>query len=377
MMNADSPLIDFFQNLDACEEKRGLTHGVHPYPAKFIPHIPREVIRHLSEPGQVVLDPMCGSGTTIVEAIVNGRIGIGSDINPISTLITKAKTQPVELESLTQLRELIKRLSKGVVPKGEVPDFHNRDHWFAQEVSEALAGLLDLISNLPSESARTLAKSALSAIIVGVSRQDSETRWVRTEREIGSVEVVSRFLRRLEEHINRSQELNLMELGVGWAIRADARHLPLADSSVDLVVTSPPYANSHDYYLYNKLRLFWLGFDVHDVQEAEFGSRNKHSDRKMPIDHYLDSMAGVFIETSRVLKHGSHACVVVGDAVIRGDFFDMGEHLPSYAVKAGLKLKEHHRFGQQRYTRAFTRGFGTIAAKSTHVLIFETHAAQL
>jgi len=91
-----------------------LTHGIHKFPAKFFPELPRYLIRKYSKPGGYVLDPMCGSGTTVLEAMLNKRIGIGLDIDPIALLITKVKTTPIERESLktagTLLEQQIKKL---------------------------------------------------------------------------------------------------------------------------------------------------------------------------------------------------------------------------------------------------------------------------
>ncbi len=366
-------LADFFQNLDACEDTRASTHGLHPYPAKFIPHIPRALIEAYTVPGDVVLDPMCGSGTTVVEATLNGRVGLGGDINPVSTLVAQAKTTRLTESQVDELRQLARSVEVAVASPGRpvvLPQFHNRDHWFAPSAAAGLAECVALVDAVGDEVARVVARCALSAIVVPVSRQDSETRWARVEREPSREDVLRRFSRKLAEHIARSIEYAHAEPADSRIWLGDARRLPLEDRSVDLIVTSPPYANSHDYYLYHKLRMFWLGYDVRPVQEAEFGSRNKHSDKKLAISHYLDAMAGVLEEAHRVLRDDGRACVVVGDAVIRGEFFDMGEEVQRLADNAGLKLEDHFRFDQKRYTRAFTRGFGTGIAKATHVLVF-------
>lgn len=368
-------LTEFFSSLDTCEDKRSSTHGIHPYPAKFIPHIPRALIDAYTDVGDVVLDPMCGSGTTVVEATLAGRVGLGGDINPVSTLVSSAKTVhlgPAHLVELSNLLDEVRDALSGPTISRDVPEFHNRDHWFSDGASQGLAECVHLISSLSLEESRILARSALSAIIVSVSRQDSETRWARVDREVTRREVMERYARRLSYSVERSQEYSRSASGEAVIWRGDARNLPLADDSVDLIVTSPPYANSHDYYLYHKLRMFWLGFDVRSVQEAEFGSRNKHSDKKLEIDHYLAAMAGVLSESHRVLRDGAHACIVVGDAVIRGEFFDMGDQLRSLADQAGLKVTDHFRFAQQRYTKTFTRGFGTSHLKSTHVLVMSS-----
>ena len=78
-----------------------LTHGLHPYPAKFIPQIPNALIQELSSVGETVGDIFCGSGTTLLEALQLKRHAVGIDANPLATLITKAKTTPLSALGLS------------------------------------------------------------------------------------------------------------------------------------------------------------------------------------------------------------------------------------------------------------------------------------
>src|SRR5437763_12333249 len=73
-----------------------LTHGIHPFAARFPPQLPNHFIKTLSEPGDVVLDPMVGSGTTILEASLLGRVGVGVDFDPLATLISHVKSCPAD-----------------------------------------------------------------------------------------------------------------------------------------------------------------------------------------------------------------------------------------------------------------------------------------
>ena len=368
-----SLLDELFSNLDQVEDKKSSTHGIHPYPAKFIPQIPRNAILALSEPGDTVLDPMCGSGTTLVEALLNQRKAIGVDINPISTMISTSKTSrlsPEDEKILLVLRSQILGMTGFNTSSFTLPHFPNREHWFSEEVTYALAEIRQAILAVPDGPAKNVALSAFSAIIVGVSMQESETRWARKENKIAYSDVKKRFLKRLDHHIEQSIQFSGKSGGTANVILSDARDLPLRNESVDLVVTSPPYANSHDYYLYHKLRMFWLDHDVYPVQNNEIGSRNKHSDRKQSFSTYMDDMEKVMIECQRVLKSGSHACVVVGDSIIRGEFFDVGVHFADMGSRLGLSLSGKWDFDQRRYTRAFMSSFGGKQPKRTHVLVF-------
>lgn len=75
-----------------------LTHKFHPYPARFIPQIPKTFIELFTKKGDRILDPMCGCGTTLVEAFLSKRSAIGADYNPLAVLISKA--QEAKLQSL-------------------------------------------------------------------------------------------------------------------------------------------------------------------------------------------------------------------------------------------------------------------------------------
>lgn len=77
-----------------------ITHGYYTYPAKFIPQLASRLIKEHSNENDIVIDTFLGSGTTVVEAIVNNRIGIGTDINDIAYLIAKVKTTPIKIAEL-------------------------------------------------------------------------------------------------------------------------------------------------------------------------------------------------------------------------------------------------------------------------------------
>ena len=153
------------------------------------------------------------------------------------------------------------------------------------------------------------------------------------------------------------------------ALRANARSIPLGDESVDLVITSPPYANPHDYYLYNKLRLFWFDTTCEGCKLPR--SDNRHSDMSEPIETYLDEMGEVIRDSARVLKTGGTATFVVADSVIRGELFDMRALYRELGRQCGLRLAEKYEFAHQRLNTMFPSRFGTSRAKTTHVLVFE------
>lgn len=373
----EDDLTIFFDHLADCRDTTYATHGMHPYPAKFIPQIPRALILEYSDPGDLVWDPMCGSGTALVESSLSGRPSIGGDRNPIAVLVSKAKTTILREAESREVRALAHDLAnlatrKSLIKAVTLPEFPNRDHWFEPLVSLELAAALKKIESLESESSATLARCAFSAIIVPVSNQDSETRWSARQRKAVPGQVFSKLASRLLDSVDQLERLKGDFQSPADVRLEDARDTSVVRDSVALVVTSPPYANSHDYYLYNKLRIFWLGYDVHEVQDAEIGSRNRHSDKGEDIASYLEALGAVLAEIRQKLVSDGHAAVVVGDAVIRKEFFDMGLHITDLALGAGLTLDRQFSFDHRRFNSTFQRGFGTSHAKQTHVLIFRS-----
>jgi DNA modification methylase len=374
----------FFARLEACRDKNPHVHGLHPYPAKFIPHIPRALIQAYAPQASVVLDPMCGSGTALVEAVAAGHTAVGVDINPIATLVSRAKTTALTAHDAATLSALADRFDKlgreltntptaleRLAPVGPLPNFPNRSKWFALHVAQELLLAKNFIAALDSVAATELARCVFSATVVSVSNQESETRWCAKPSDIRSGETLRRLAARLSDALVRVREFSAGRAHRATVHLADARALPLRDNTVDFVVTSPPYANSHDYYLYNKLRLFWLDHNVAPVQASEIGSRNRHSDRREGFETYVDAMGGVMAEIARVLRPGGHVAIVVADAVVRGRLHDMASVYDLLAEDEGLASVDSFRFDHRRFNSSFRRTFGTTQPKRTHVLVYQ------
>src|SRR5690242_11870759 len=98
-------------------------HSMCSYLAMFPPALPRYFIEQCSRPGDVVFDPFSGRGTTPLEACLAGRVGIGSDANPLAVLLTKAKVQPATFEeALERLAELAESFRRSGRPPSAPPE---------------------------------------------------------------------------------------------------------------------------------------------------------------------------------------------------------------------------------------------------------------
>lgn len=340
------------------DDTRYFTHDLHPYPAKFIPQIPAHLIARLSMPGDRVFDPFGGSATTAVEAVRLGRRAISVDANPLSALIGRVKTGYMTPSIRADLEQLAAAVESRLVgTDGEVeaqwpslleqhgkycPEIPNIEKWFDVEAKAALCLLRYLIDTTTKDLSRDAALLALSRIILRVSNQEAETRYVSVKKNVSFkiclrayLESLRTAMRRLD---NAAAELQYAdaEFLIGDS-RADARR-SIGECSVDLIVTSPPYPNATDYHLYHRFRLFWLGFDPRKLGKIEIGSHLRHQRNKSGFEEYHEDMVKVLSGCAYALAPGRFAVFVVADALFKGESFSTTSAIAEAAEAAGLRM---------------------------------------
>ncbi|MBI2862084.1 MAG: hypothetical protein HYX89_04620 [Chloroflexi bacterium] len=252
-----------------------LTHGYHRYPAKFIPQLARKLIEQYSQPGDWVLDSMAGSYTACVEALLAGRRAVGVDINPVAHLIGKAKTTPLDPSQLDRfLTAILRRAGRTDLslslptPPGQgwqIPEVSRLDSWHPPEIKAQLAQLLSAIQPLP-EDYRDFFLCAFSHVLKSCSWWSMKSTKPIHVYEKTIPNPIATFRRHAELMIRRHREYReqlppqIVQEFPQWCQLhcADARSLPLADESVSLVVTSPPYVTSYEYADLHQLSALWL-----------------------------------------------------------------------------------------------------------------------
>jgi len=412
-------------------ETRARVHSFHRYFGKLIPAIPRFAIREFTKPGDLVLDPFCGSGTTLVEAILAGRRAIGLDLNPLAVLVTKAKTTPLDIPAVLRARDRILAGCESRVGHKlacAMPYVPNMDHWFQVEVQRDLAILLRGIRRVRDGDARDFLLACFSAMLRDVSNADPRhifpgySKRLRALDAAGGrdLDVLSSFRRVTDRRAAALAELEAVREtgGSAAALCADSRTLPLPDGGVGLIVTNPPYISSIRYLETMKLEMYWLGFV--DSREAYFAldrrgvgterlrvaarpschSEPQGEESRNPgplavaqgdnpaeqvtarllaagypkmaavVARYFADMREALGEMARVLRRGGHLVVKISDSHVRG--IDVPTHvlLAELAQQHGLRLVEQ--FTDEIRSRSLLTKRNWYSGMITHdwILIF-------
>lgn len=319
-------------------DKREGIHSIHPYPGRFIPEIPRALIRHLGVPaGTAVLDPFCGSGVTLVEAQRAGTSSVGIDVNPVACLLSRVKTRPTPAGLGASAERVVQRARSGSPPPP--PDIPNLDHWFEPPVQDVVGRLLDAMRGVEGEPLRDALRLALSSILVRVSNQESDTRYAAVRREATAEDVYTLFLTAAARLVRVGQPATFPP-PPARVIEADVLTVSAEDvgEPVGLVVTSPPYPNAYEYWLYHKYRMFWLGHDPLAVKAAEIGARAHYFKKNAPTpDDFLRQLERVLALLYAVVVRGGHVCFVIGRSKIHGVLVDNAALVQSAAQTAGFR----------------------------------------
>ena len=364
-------------------------HALHPFAARFPHGLAGCFIRALTQSGDVVLDPMCGSGVTLLEGWLAGRSVIGADLDPLARRQSVARTTALDGEAvraagvaaLQQAADLCAGVSHPVNPldyvRAQMDDATRRflDYWFFPETQAELAALILAIRAESDSDLKNLLEVVFSSTIVTKSGGVSRAWDLAHTRPHRIADKQPRpALRQFEILLNRAAaaygDLDAASVGRSSVIAADSRRLPLRSGSVNLIVTSPPYANALDYMRAHKFSLAWLGHSIPRLSglrgqyigaERQAVSASalpsayagelpasvasviellaaKDAAKSRVLHRYFAEMAAAIDEMARVLRPGGAAVIVVGPSIMRGILIPTHQSLADIAAAAGLDV---------------------------------------
>ena len=295
-------------------------HYTCSYMAMFPPALPHYFIRRFTEKGDIVLDPFSGRGTTAVEAMAQGRIGIGNDLNDLAYVLTKGKIVNPDLDSvLSRLDDLESKYDKkdwftfSGMPRKISMIYHPNTQrqlmylkkeldWRHDDVDAFLS--MVLMGAMHGQSSGFLSLEMPNTFSMGwnyVKKYIKTHDLNRPDRDVFKV---------LRDRCKRFLKLGQLP-GKGKAFHTNSKVLGesglIEHHSVKMIFSSPPYLKVIKYGLYNWIRLWWL---VEDYKEIDKKLDDEHS-----IKPYLDFMKKILETTLPLLDpQKGIACWVIGDA---------------------------------------------------------------
>jgi len=289
------------------------THSLFPYRGKFHPQMIRTLLSIAGiEKGDVVLDPMAGSGTLCVEANLLGIDSIGIDISPFCCLMGRVKTFSLDLnpDKLTAIasnsKELFQKLNKEKAPVYFLSNSNDKDKPYYEII---LLAFLDAM---------------------GFARRSSKSL------EVLFPVVLNRYVATINNFQKARKELGL-KIGKSKIIQGDVTNLPLENDSVDGVITSPPYSFAIDYAENDNPQLRYLGYDVRDLKKDMLGLQGRGLNEKLQL--YFEGCSKALAEMSRVAKQGSKIIIVIGTNEIQTKGVNLENKIKELAIDQGLKFE--------------------------------------
>jgi hypothetical protein len=337
-------------DVDAEEGTRDHIHGFHSYPARLHATTARRLIEKLSLPRGRVLDPFCGSGTVVIEALLAGRRAAGLDANPLAVELAWLKSHAATKAELDALLEGARIAAEHADDRrtrkaGATQRYGREDtELFEPHVLMELDGIKAGLGKVRHDFARRAGKLVLSAILVKVSRRSGDTGTGTAPRRLSAGYTTKLFYKKAEElarllaefaaRLPRNAEPPFVKLGDARKIEA------IKPSSIDLVLTSPPYPGNYDYLAQHAPRLRWLGLDADRFDAIELGARRHLSGLADGAARYRWSseLGEVLGSMAKTLTPRGRIVLVIADTVIGKRAIYADDMLRDLAPAAGLEV---------------------------------------
>ena len=337
------------------EKTKSHTHGIHTYPAMFIPQVGRRLLETYSKEGDTICDIFCGSGSALVESRLIGRNAYGIDLNPLAIFLAKAKATPINPQKLTkEYLALLDRVEKIKDKEIQRPDFKNIDFWFKDKVIVKLAKLKKAIREIKDETIQNFLMVAFSETVrYSSNTKTGEFKLVRVKGEKlekHDPDVIGIFRKHAEKNIAGMTDFYKDAKKDVWTkiIYGDSsKDNGIKANSIDCIITSPPYGDSRTtvaYGQFSRLSAQWIDVfdDPNDASGVDNyllgGKATKNLIHTLPSDYLKESLEKIakqdearakdvlsfnlglnecLRQAHRILKPGKYFCLVVGNRLVK------------------------------------------------------------
>ncbi|MDO8499872.1 MAG: transcriptional repressor LexA [bacterium] len=337
------------------EKTKSYTHGMHTYPAMFIPQVARRLLEKYSQKGDTICDIFGGSGTALVESRLLGRNAYGIDLNPLAIFLAKTKTTEIDPKLLTkEYFSLLQRIEKIKDNQIKKPNFKNLDFWFKAEAIIKLAKIKKAIKEIKSEKIRNFFMVSFSETArLSSNTKPGEFKLVRKHKDklakyspdvIGIYKKKTEFnIKQMEEYFNDVEKKACVKIIYGDSSQDNG----IKANSIDCIITSPPYGDSRTtvaYGQFSRLSSQWIDmFDDPDkasgVDNDLLGGRATKELNHNLKSTYLDAALAKIVKADtdrakdvlsfniglekclrqahKILKPNKYFCLVIGNRLVK------------------------------------------------------------
>lgn len=310
-------------------------HSLCSYHGKLKPAIAHFLVQQFTEPGDVIVDPLCGVGTIPLEARLQGRIGIGNDLSELAYIVTKAKVEKVNLH---ECHEVLQKLSLFIGKmkyddeisldirkymdfgfNGKLSSYFHEETY--REILCARRFFLNKLMNL------SVAEAMVFSCLLHVLHGNRPYALSRNSHPLTPYAPTGEYIyKNLIYHVENKMTTSLVKgnfekLPTGYAIFGDYLNLSKSDIKADAIISSPPFADSIKFYMQNWMRLWLCGWESEDYKNAE----NLFLDQKQRKD--FDIYNSFFQTCFNILKPNGKVILHLG----KTNKVDMAEELAKRA----------------------------------------------
>lgn len=373
-------------------------HALHPYVAAINPPLVKSLIQTYVPRHENILDPFCGGGGVLLEATLNNRQSAGGDVNPLSIILSKAKTTYIDQNKLQKAFFEVLALAKNTHIEEEIEIHPQLEFWFKKDSLPYINSLIKAINEITrnDDKLNNLFKAIFSATVRDVMltyRGEVRLRRLREKDYIKfNPDVFNSFKKRYaiaHERITTLPQNAFSDIAV-----RDIKKMDFENESFHSVICSPPYAddkNGVGYFQFSKNMLEWLGYtkeEIRDHKKMFLGASKivsnlpKSESLEMSLDnvwqrnenHYKEAVSFYYDyslglkEIKRVVR--KNIIIVIGNRVLSRTQFDNAQITVDFFDNLGVKLK-HHYTRELRKKRIANLGSDGGGIAKEHILVFE------
>ncbi len=303
------------------------SHGIFRYFGKFPPPIARYLISEYVPDGGLVIDPMCGSGTTSLEALLLNRKAKCYDTNPLAILISRVKITPIKKEkALADLEKILSLVKTSRAKPANLIGLRDPNHWFLSETIQSLSKIKWAISHVETDNKlKDLFMVAFLGVVRRVSRATTQQGRLFLDVETAEKDAVPFFEKKAREIIDSLGDLPRGN-GIEILQRSIMNKSALVSETADLIICHPPYFNSYKYSGVNSLELAWMDIDHADIRKTEVRESFKVGKPEKVADYVADMKQGL-MNLKDQLSNDGRLALMIGDTVIKEQYIPVTKML--------------------------------------------------